>query len=953
MKMISRSLGVLLVLLAAAGLATAQTYTGIVTGVVTDEQGGVLPGATVTLAGKTGTRSAVTDAKGEYRFSAVDPGSYSVTVELTGFRPKKIENIPVTIGKTAEAGFTMSVGGMTDTVDVLGESPLVDVTSSSTDNNLNQDLLFNMPIRYGNVATALLNQLPGVNSGSAYGGDAGSGNALLIDGVDTRDPSGGTAWTFYNFNIVEEVQAVGIGAPAEFGAFSGAVVNTLTKSGGNRYTGLFDATFTNADLAGDNIGESITEINPALGDPAVTKEQFDFTTQLGGPLIKDKLFFFVSAQRYHLRTDPTGPRSFYDEVSPRFNGKLTYQPSSNDIFTATVQYDSYNIQNRADIPPAALATDDLTNQEDAPEWVWLTSWRHLFGPRTFSEIKYTGWWGFYDLSPTTYAPQHYDGETGLYSVSQGWAYAADRGRHQVNASISHFAEKWGRHDLKFGVEIERSRTRDRNYYINGKYYYDYGGAPYLAYTGLQYDIEGRNKRESVFLQDSWKPSDRLTLNLGVRFDHVGGGEPGKDTVYSNTMLAPRLGFAFDLTGRGTTVLKGSYSQYYEGIFQELYATATSGYGDQVGWDMSGCPAYGPSGPTTSYSCPASAQVEISRLVQPLARVDDDIKHPRVDEWSLGFEHQFGANWRVSATGLMRDNKNFIGRVLPDARWEALALNTTASTPITGECDGCSAWPGGTVTSYRWTNRDTSADSLVITNPDGFQYRDLNGNVLGTMDAYRKYRALMLTVSRRFANRWQAQVSYVRSKSEGTVNNASRSLFRSTSTFYDTPTLALVNADGVSQFDRPHEIKAFAGYEIPKIDVSVNGTYRMLSGTTYAPFQVYSSSQINFSATAYFWGGSSGRSPFVDERGSRRLPTQHVVDLRLEKVFNIGGSHRLALFGDFLNLTNEGAVTNRNARTPSVSVLLPDGSGDTTSVPFEGPTAIQAPRQLMLGARWSF
>ena len=107
----------------------------------------------------------------------------------------------------------MKVGGLTETVDVLGESPLVDVTSSSTDNSLNQDLLFNLPIRYGNVATQLLNHLPGVNNQSAYGGDASSGNALLIDGVDTRDPSGGTAWTFYNFNIVEEVQARSASAP--------------------------------------------------------------------------------------------------------------------------------------------------------------------------------------------------------------------------------------------------------------------------------------------------------------------------------------------------------------------------------------------------------------------------------------------------------------------------------------------------------------------------------------------------------------------------------------------------------------------------------------------------------------------------------------------------------------------------------------------------------------------
>jgi hypothetical protein len=524
----------------------------------------------------------------------------------------------------------------------------------------------------------------------------------------------------------------------------------------------------------------------------------------------------------------------------------------------------------------------------------------------------------------------------------------------VNASVSHFAEKWGRHDLKFGVEIERSRTRDRNYYIAGKYYYDYGGAPYAAYSGAQYDVSGRNRRESVFVQDAWKPSDRLTLNLGVRMDHVSGGAPGEDSVYSNTMLAPRLGFAFDLTGRGTTVLKGSYSQYYEGIFQAIYNNATPGYFDAVSWDMSGCPAYGPSGPTASYSCPASAQIETSRLAQPIARVDDDIKHPRVDEFSLGLEHQFGANWRVAATGVYRENKNFIGQVLPDARWEQITLNTTASSPVEG-CDGCSPWPGGTANAYRWSNRATSTENLLLTNPDGFQYRDLNGNVLGTVDASRTYQALMLNVSRRLANRWQAQLSYVLSKAEGTINNTSTASIGQggAARFYDTPTLALVNSDGRMTNDRTHELKVFAGYEIPKIEVSFNATYKLLSGRPYAAFQQYTATQINFSATAYYWASSAGRQPFTEPRGSRRLPSESTIDLRIEKIFNIGGTHRLALFGDFLNITNEGTVIVRNARTPSVTVLVPDGSGDTAVVPFEGPTTLLTPRQLYLGARWSF
>src|SRR5262245_65283508 len=123
-------------------------------------------------------------------------------------------------------------------------------------------MLFNMPIRYGNVATNLLNYSPGINGGSAYGGDASSANGLLIDGVDTRDPSGGTAWTFYNYNVVEEYQFQGLGAAAEYGGFTGAVVNTITKSGGNKYSGLFDFFGSSGGMGSNNVSDTIAAQNP-------------------------------------------------------------------------------------------------------------------------------------------------------------------------------------------------------------------------------------------------------------------------------------------------------------------------------------------------------------------------------------------------------------------------------------------------------------------------------------------------------------------------------------------------------------------------------------------------------------------------------------------------------------------------------------------------------------------
>ena len=161
----------LLLLVVIAVPAAAQSLTGVIAGTVKDEQGGALPGVTVTLTGKTGTKTATTETNGSYRFVALDPGTYSVQTQMTGFAPKRQDNIVVNVGKDAVVDIALKIGGLTDTLTVVGEAPVVDTTSSATNNQLSQDLLFNMPIRQGNTATNLLNFAPGINNSSAYGGD--------------------------------------------------------------------------------------------------------------------------------------------------------------------------------------------------------------------------------------------------------------------------------------------------------------------------------------------------------------------------------------------------------------------------------------------------------------------------------------------------------------------------------------------------------------------------------------------------------------------------------------------------------------------------------------------------------------------------------------------------------------------------------------------------------------
>jgi outer membrane receptor protein involved in Fe transport len=922
-----------LLLLFAAPLAWSQTLSGTVAGSVKDEQGGALPGVSVTLTGKTGAKTSVTDAGGEYRFVGVDPGTYTVTAELSGFRTKRQAGVVVLIGKTVDVHLSLGVGGLEETVEVIGESPVVDTTTSATDNNLSQDMLFNLPIRPGNAATSLLNYLPGVNNGSAYGGDSDTANGLLLDGVDTRDPEGGSAWTFFNFNIIEEVQVSGLGAPAEFGAFTGAVVNTITKSGGNRYMGLFDAYYTNDSLAGNNVSADQIAQNPSLDPPSVYRKWLDMTAQLGGPLVKDKLFFFASAQRFERQQDPSGPLDLRKEVSPRLNLKLTWQPTPNDNLIGTFQSDDYNIIGRCG-PPLALCNTSLTNREDAPEYVWGAQWRHLFGSKTFLEIKYNGWTGYYDLNPEVNQPGIFDGATGLYSQSQGWFYYADRGRNQVNASLSHYAEAFGRHDLKFGVEVERSRVRNRYGYTNDIFYYDYSSyypsKQYYAYD-YGYDFEGKNQRESFYAQDSWKPNDRLTINAGVRFDWVrgypsgvsGNGPNGTDKVYDTKNWAPRIGFAWDIAGDGKTVLKGHYGQYYEGAFTYAWSSAIPGIEDFVGY------LYDPDGDVCGPA--GNCFFEVNRAPTPLYQVDPNIKHPRVDELTAGFERAVGKDVRLAVTGIWRKDKNLQGSVIPSARWAPVSVDNE----VTGQ----------PLTVYTWVNRSESEEDKLLTNPDGFRYFDSAGNLLGTAESKREYKALMFVLDKRLSNNWIGRVSYVYAKAEGTQDNDGFDSYGASS-LYESPSRSLVNRFGPLTNDPTHELKVYLGYQVPSIDLNINGYWRTISGRTWTPYEQFSSRTINYSP-------SSGRRVLLEPAGSRRNDTENVLDVRVEKVFKFGGNDRLAVYADFNNIFNNGAVYSSFSRYPSTSVPLPGGTGETADVEVGAPGTIIQARQIYFGARFSF
>ena len=908
MKRIAILLAVLLAL--TANGVSAQSLTGTIDGRVIDEQGGVLPGVTVTLTGKRGSQTTVTDDRGEYRFVGLEPGAYDVKAELSGFVPKTAMAVDVSVGKTLTVPLAMKVGGLAESIEVTANASTVDTGTTATDNSLSQELLKNMPINIGNfnTATSIMNYTPGVNGTSAFGGDASYGNALLIDGVDTRDPEAGSAWVFYNYNIIEEVQVGGVGAPAEYGGFSGAVVNTITKSGGNRYSGFFDLRHTNDSLAGDNVSEDYLDLNPNLGTPNVMTKLWDYSAQLGGPIKKDKAFWWASVQRYAIEQDPSGPSKLRTEVSPRYNAKVTVNLSPNDTLIASTQYDNYNVTGRFAYIPQSVATEQQTVNQDSPEAIWNLQYRKVIGTSTFLEAKYTGYWGYYYLDPVDPTPAHYDGDTGDYSGGAGYHYYGDRDRNQVNVSLSTYADAAGKHNFKFGVEIERSTSKTRFGYTDGIYFYDLSGSPYLAY-GYAYDVEGKNRRQSYYAQDQWKIG-RLTANLGIRLDQISGYSPLLDeTVYKPDLAwGPRIGAAFDVTGRGTTVIRGSWGKYFEGASFNPYNQAVGGW-------------------TPFYTYEVNPNFSLGEIIDETSiggdwTVKDKIKHFGLDETTLGFEHQLTRVLKASATYIHREWDNFVGAVTEGATWTPFTrTNPLTNTPYT---------------LYRWANRSTNAWNTVVTNYAGFQYKDPSGNVLGTASPSRKYDGVMFVLNKSYSDRWQAQASYVYAKAKGDVGNAGRSGFGGTT--FRNPNTAIVNTYGYMENDRTNEIKIFAGYQIPKIEVGVNAYYRAISGATYTPVQ-----NVSGSSSSLNWTGSL--NVFVAPRGSERYETDHNVDLRLEKLFSID-VHRFGVFMDIANLLNADTVIGVQTRVPSRSI-------NGYSVLYQSPTSLVPARQLTFGGRWSF
>lgn len=888
-------------LMCAAGAAWAQSKTtSALTGTVMDESGAVLPGARVEISSPQligGARSADTDNQGRFRFSEIAPGIYAVGVTLEGFQPMRVEGVTLVVGSTHDLRVDMKVAQLEETLVVTADAASVDVTSSATDLNLDNDYLQNLPT--ARFQPDVLNYAPGINQSVAFGA-ADSAIAYQLDGVDTSDPEGGTAWSFVNYNIVDEVQLVGLGAAAEYGSFTGVVFNSVTKSGSNEFKGLIDTLYT-----GDSLSDSFTSEELQVLNPRVEKET-DSTAQVGGPLIHDKLWFFLSGQYYKLESSDGGP--IRTEESPRAFGKLSWQANDANNIEGWFEWDRYDITGRGG---DALTPLEATVTEDAPEYVGNLSWRGVLSPKTTVNVSWGGYDGYYYLDPQNGydVAGHYDGATGISTVNSYYYYLADRKRNQVNASISHFADDFikGDHEFKFGMELERSTLRSRWGYPTGAWYYDnyyigYGDDPgtpeyeyayqygTLVYYNYSYDLNGTIERGTAFAQDSWKVTPRLTINAGLRAEFNHGKVPGEGEIFDNNALAPRLGFAFDATGDGKTVVKAHYGRYYEKF------VATEFYYAQPG-------AFTPLKFRVIYG--SGFEEPFGESSADTVVLDRPIDQPYMDQYTIGIDREIPGGITLSLTYINREKKDFVETVSRDGIF----------VPV----NGVVRETGVPVTVYNYLNPET--DVLAYRNPP---------------ELHRKYEGYMLVANRRLRDNWQMMASYVYSKARGNIDNLSFSTTYGADNaggWLNTPN-SLVNAEGRPTYDPTHQVKLQGTYQIPAINLSLSGNYTFNSGDRWN----MRSNCVLVDGECFDYNQGTTRV-FAEPRGTRKLDDYSQLDLRAEWYHPMGGGDgRIGAFLDVFNVLNHEQVT-----------LTEDRAGSA----FGDPLSANQPRTYRVGLRYSW
>jgi hypothetical protein len=915
-------------LLGLASPAIAQQNYSELRGRVIDQQGAVLPGATIVARNQQSGvfRETVSGADGSFFMTAMIPGVYDVTADLVGFNKYQSQSVLLQVGRTATLEVRLQLGGIQESVTVTGESPLVDTTATELGGNLNSRELIDTPT-IGRNLTSYMQLLPGVVAAqlTSWGADSVSINGqpysntnFALDGGYNNDMwngGSGGAQVRPPVESVQEFQVVTSQYDAEFGQASGGVLNAISKTGTNQFHGsLFgffkDAAFTKEEFFTEQFG---------LEKPENKEQQYGGT--IGGPVVRDKAHFFFSAERV-LQDRPV---TVNIPARPEFNQNVVWKDR---VWNTLARFDHQINANhtwalrwlqewspQSDQLTATDRTEATREKETDVDWTYSGSINSVFGGTKVNTMRIHltredvvfGNPGFFDTNSQAALPPTLDMLTFLDQQSARHSTRLDTTYGFDDTFAWFLPNKAGDHDLKFGlqyvhapIDITNQGNMNGTFFINSDLAFDpanprtYPERLQIRVPGAQnYTLKGNFL--GLFVQDKWKLNPRATLNLGLRYDlEVVPVNPASvpdflsgDYPVDKNNLSPRVGLTYALDGAGKTLLRAGFGLFYQKtpyfVLGNFIANGVISDSFQVFFPAAGLDP-GPSRgqfPTDPFlvNGPVVDRALLDSMFPPGSTRQNtgdvfldnpDRRSARSRQFTVGFERELLSNLaaRVDYIHATNDDQLIRFNLNPPTR-----TSTSRTAPV------------------------------VRPNPEFVQnvWQPVN---LGEYS----YDAVQFSVDKRYSQGYNLRVSYAYSRSNGNFQNDFNSII-ATQVGDD---LRLEDNEGPVDDDRPHILSISGSAEIPRVTgLSVSGVARYMSGLPFSLIDSTLDTNRNGRIDDEFlppgtYSGTGQNAITVDNEGGRngaRGPDFFEIDVRVAYSLGLANSQRLQFFGEIFNLTN--------------------------------------------------
>lgn len=887
-------LGVAFALVLFFVVSSEAALTGGITGTIKDNTAQGIPGVQVSVTGTglPGVRTDYSRENGKYRIVLLPPGTYTVKAELSGFKTLEKKGVKVNINQTVRLDLTMEVSTFEEVVTVTAEAPVLDTGTSSVGVNVNREFTERLPGSDSfQSAFAMGGGTVGGSNPNVHGATS-TDNTYLYDGVDTTDPVTHTFSSNLNADAIEEVEVMAGGFSAEYGKAMGGIVNAVTKKGGNKFEGIlrfkYDTDTFNAPVKDPDV----------RGDYKV-QDHYEPTLSIGGPILKDRLWFFMSYRRddYNSSKDVRTGRDFDsgdysfasvddDQLWQYFVAKLTWSVTS-----------SHNIELSYSADPAVLHNQESVSYSPEAQQNWKQggdrfglNWTYIHSSNLYFDTKYGYYTSYIYIKPENDSgvPGVYDRKARIYYNNYPSTDNNDRSKWNISTAATYIVEDLaGSHEFKAGLEYGvQEEKRFFNYSGGESYSTDYYGTeneqPYSKTKMLDPKPEkNKGKDLSLYVQDNWEYFPGLTFNLGIRFDQAAYENKEGKTVHTfDGMIAPRIGASWDMKNDGKSKVFINFGRYYNTFDLQIVGEdpGPSSVTENYRWDPTN-----PNADADGYYLYSTTGGE-----DPGSMIDPNLNPEYKDEFIIGYDREIMPNWSAGVSFTINRTNDIIEDV---GFWkdDAGGLHLATDVDINDQAavdDWYDHWKG-------------DQQNYIATNPS---------------DAYRKYYAIELHTSAR-TEKFSAEISYTYSDSEGTNVNTqpgSSSGVTHWSVYFDTPMLSH-NIDGPLDWDSPNYLKIFASYNLPWGFVIGTHTWYK-SGYPYnkygdfgaGPDGVFGTDDdVDHRDPAYRDGVT-----LPEGRGAYRLPDVFMVDLSLQKDFNFEKWGILTAMIDITNSLDNQLVLSR-------------------------------------------